>query len=237
MRFQPVLIALLVILVFAGLVLLTIRTSRRQAAEKRHLALTLGYEEVTSRPSQLISRAESVYKRGENQSILIDQVYSKKDWEQEFFIFDISDSNKDDSDLGSEVFGVISNQLALPHFSLTTLPGFNSDSLLGGIMDGLMDKVLSKAEKYLGLTRIEIPDKPDFNEQVIIFGNDANAVRKMMERIDLRSITRIKSPVHITGMNDFLTVDFSNMSSVNGQENDLITQHREFIQIVNYFTK
>ena len=74
MRFQPQLVALLVILIFAALLLLAIRASRRQAAKKKHLALTLGYEEVTSRPSQLISRAESVYKRGENQSIQIDQV-------------------------------------------------------------------------------------------------------------------------------------------------------------------
>jgi len=202
MRFQPELIALLIILAFAGLLLLAIRTSRRQAALNKHLALTLGYEEVTSRPSQLISRTESIYKRGENQFIQIDKVYSKRDWDQEFFIFDINDSNKEDGDLGSDVFGLISGKLALPHFSLTTLPGFNSDSLLGGMMESLMDKVLSVADKYLGMTRIELPNRPDFGEQVMIFGKDQAAVREMMERIDLRSITSSKTPVHITGMND-----------------------------------
>ncbi len=235
MRFQPQLIVLLVILVFAALLLLAIRTSRRQAAEKKHLALTLGFEEVTSRPTQLIDRIESLYKRGEKQSIQVEQVYSKRDYDQEFFIFDIKDSSKDDSNIGSAVFGLISDQLALPHFSLTTLPGFNSDTVIGGVMESLLHKVLSHSEKYLGLARIELPDKPDFDEQVIIFGKDEAAVKEIMKKVDIRTITSITSPVHITGMNDLLTIDFTEMGPLNEQEHDLIAQHREFTRIARYF--
>jgi len=228
-------LALLVILVFAALLLLAIRASRKQAALKTHQALTLGYEEVTSRPSQLISRAESLYKRAEYQSIQIDQVFSKRAGNQEFFIFDISDTNKDDGDLGSEVFGVISSQLALPHFSLTTLPGFDSGSLIGGLMEGLLNKVLSVAEKYHGLKRIELPDRLDFDQQVIVFGKDQVVVSDLLEGVDLRSITRIAIPIHITGVDDFLTVDFSQMGSFKDPQNDLIAQHREFTRIARYF--
>jgi hypothetical protein len=237
MNFQPELIALLVILVFAVIFLLIFRAGRRQVAEKKHLALTLGYEEVTSRPSQLISRVEALYKRGNNQGIQIDQVYSKKDWEEEFFIFDVSDANQDDNELGSEVFGVISSDFALPQFSLTTLPGFSSGSLFGGIMEGLLDKVLSFSEGYLHMSRIEFPDKPDFDQQVIVFGKDEAAVRELMDRIHLDSIMRIKSPVHIAGLDDFLTVDFSQMSSYSSRDSDLIAQHREFSQILDIFKK
>ena len=116
MRFQPELLALLVILVFAALLFLMIRGARKQAAEKTHQALTLGYEEVTSRPSQLISRVEALYKRGNNQGIRVDQVYSKKDWEEEFFLFDVSDANEEDNELGSEVFGVISSDFSTAPF-------------------------------------------------------------------------------------------------------------------------
>ena len=235
MRFQPQLVALLVILIFAALLLLAIRASRRQAVKKKHLALTLGYEEVTSRPSQLISRAESLYKRAEYQSIQIDQVYSKRDGDQEFFIFDISDTNNNDGDLGSEVFGVISNQLTLPHFSLTTLPGFDSSSLIGGLMEGLLNKVLSVAKKYHGLKRIELPDRPNFDQQVIVFGKDQEAVSDLLAGVDLRSITRIATPVHITGVDDLLTIDFSQMGSFKDPENDLIAQHGEFTRIARYF--
>ncbi|MBW1865258.1 MAG: hypothetical protein JRI64_06425, partial [Deltaproteobacteria bacterium] len=154
---------------------------------------------------------------------------------QEFFIFDISDTNNDDSDLGSEVFGVISSQLTLPHFSLTTLPGFDSSSLIGGLMEGLLNKVLSVAEKYHGLKRIVLPDRPNFDQQVIVFGKDQEAVCNLLAGVDLRSITRIGTPVHITGVVDFLSIDFSQMGSFKDQENDLIAQHREFTRIARYF--
>jgi len=234
---RPELLALLVILSFVSIVLLMIRASRRRIAEKTHQALTLGYEEVTSRPTQLISRAETLYKRGENRGIHIDQVYAKKNWDEEFFIFDVSDSHEEDNQLGTEVFGVISSQLALPQFSLTTLPGFNSGSFLGGIMDSLLDKVLAYSEKYLGMKRIEFPDRPEIDQQVIVFGVDESSVRELMDRVHLDSILRIKSPVHIAGINDFLTVDFSQLGGNPSPESDLIAQEREFNRVLDAFKK
>jgi len=236
MRFQPELVALLVIIAFAALLLLAIRSSRQQAAEKEHQALSLGFEEVTSRPSQLINRVESVYKRGESQTVQIDQIFTKRDWDQEFFIFDISDSNQDDGELGSEVFGLISNQLELPHFSLTTLPGFDSSTILGGLMEGLLNKVISGAGKYHGLERIELPDRPDLAGQAIIFGKDPESVKELMKRIDIKYILDLQTPVHISGVNDFIAVDFSQMSSFKDEDHDLIAQHEKFTRILRNFT-
>jgi len=48
---------------------------------------------------------------------------------------------------------------------------------------------------------------------------------------------RIKSPVHIAGLDDFLTVDFSQMASYSSPDSDLIAQHREFSQILDIFKK
>lgn len=237
MNILPGFLVVVIILIFVLLVFLAIKTSQRQAAEKSHQALTLGYEEVTTRPSQLISRVESLYKRRENQGIHIDQVYSKRDWDQEFFIFDVQDSSDDDNEMGSEVFGVISSQLALPQFSLTTLPGFNSASLIGGLMEKLLDKVLEVAGNYQGLNRIEFPDRPDFNDQIIVFGKDQGAVRELMNRIPVNSLLSIKSPLHIAGLDDFLTVDFSQMGSFKDPGSDLIAQQGEFIRILSYFIK
>jgi len=237
MNTLSILLPLLIILAFAGLLLLAIRTSRKQIAEKTHQASNLGFEEVISRPTQLISRVEDLYKRGKHQGIQVDQVYSKKDWDQEFFIFDVSSSNQDDNELGSEVFGVISNQLSLPHFSITTLPGFDSSSLLGGLMDGLLDKVLAFSEGYLGMTRIEFPERPEIDDQLIVFGKDEAAVRELIDRINLSSITRMKTYLHIAGMDDFLTVDFSQMTAYSSTDSDLIAQYREFIHILDNFNK
>ena len=104
-------------------------------------------------------------------------------------------------------------------------------------MEGLLDKVLSFSEGYLQMSRIEFPNKPDFDQQVIVFGKDEAAVRKLMDRIHLDSILRIKSPVHIAGLDDFLTVDFSQLSSYSSEDSDLISQHREFSQILDTFKK
>lgn len=237
MSIRPEILALAVILIFVSIVLLMLRSARQRSAEKTHLAQTLGYQEVTSRPSELIRRAETLYKRRDHQSIQVDQVYAREDWDQKFYLFDISDSNQDEGDLGSAVFGVISNQLDLPLFSLTTLPGFSSDSFFGGIMDSLMDKVLAKADKYLGMGRIELEDRPDLDDQLIIFGKDQDAVKQLLETIDLRFISQFKSPVHITGIDDFLTVDFTDMGPLNEEEYDLIAQHREFSRIFDQFKK
>jgi len=106
-------------------------------------------------------------------------------------------------------------------------------SLKGESID--LDKVLTFSEGYLQMSRIEFPDKPVFNQQVIVFGKDEPAVRELMDRIQLDSIIRVKSPVHIAGLDDFLSVDFSQMSSYSSRDSDLIAQHREFSQILDTF--
>ena len=235
MSIRPELLALFVILIFGIIFLLVFSTGRRQLAEKKHLALTLGYQEVTSRPSQLLSRAESLYQRGEKQGVQIHLAFAKQERDEEFFIFDIGSANDSDTNLGSEVFGVISDRLALPRFSITTLPGFSSDSLLGGLMGGLLDKVLSVAENYTGMSRIEFPNRPDLDDQVLVFGQNEAAVRELLDRIDLGSLTRIKTPLHIAGVDDFLTVDFSQLGSSQSRDQDLVAQHQEFRRILTYF--
>jgi hypothetical protein len=235
MKFVPELLALLVILIFAALLLLAIQASKRQAAEKTHLALTMGFERQNELPPQLASRVEDLFKRRDQQAVYIDDIFSRQEYDQELFIFDVSDSNEEDNEMGTEVFGMISNQLALPRFSLTTLPGFSSDTLLGNIMDTLLDKFISLAGKYQQMDRIEFPDDPKFDDQVIVFGSNETAVRDLLRGINLNSLITGRSPIHIAGNGDFLTIDFSLPSSYGSDENDLIAQYQQFTQISRYF--
>jgi len=237
MSFTPALLAALFILVFVSIVILIIRSSLKIAAQKTHLALTLGFEQPPELPIQLATRVEELYQRKDHQGVYIDEIYHKRELDQELFIFDVSSSSGDDSEMGSEVFGVISRELALPRFSLTTLPGFSSEGLLGGLMDKLLDKVLQLAEKYQGLARIEFPDRPDFDEGVIVFGRDEYAVRELLRGIHLSTLEVGKSPLHIAGSGDFLTVDFSLPSSSTTNENDLISQYQHFTRIYQAFLK
>lgn len=235
MTIKPELIALMVILLFVTVFLLVIRTNKKMSAEKTHQSTTLGFQAVTSSPTNLLARAENLFQRNDKQSIFIDNVFSRKELDQELYIFDIHNSQSEDSEMGSEVFGVISSELALPRFSMTTLPGFDRDSLMGSLMDKLLDKVLSMAEKYQGMTRIEFPDNSDFGEAVIVFGEDQAAVRDLLQGIHIRSITDKSSPLHIAGIGDFLTVDFSMTSTMNNSERDLISQYQQFSQIKRSF--
>ena len=104
-------------------------------------------------------------------------------------------------------------------------------------MEKLLDKVLDMAGKYQGLSRVEFPERPEINDQIIVFGKDQGAVRELIGSIPFSSLIRGKSPLHIAGLDDFLTVDFSQMGSFQDPENDLIAQHQEFIRILGYFKK
>jgi hypothetical protein len=237
MSLTPALLALLVILVFVSIVVLMIKASRKIVAEKTHLALSLGFEQPPELPLQLATRVEELYRRKDGQAVYIDGVYHKSELNQELFIFDVRGSAGNDSEMGSEVFGVISRELALPRFSLITMPGFSREGLLGGLMDKLLDKVLELAEKYQGLSRIEFPDRPDFDEQVIVFGRDEYAVRELLRGVHLGTLAAGQSPFHIAGSGDFLTVDFSLPSSSSSSENDLISHYQQFTQIYRVFLK
>jgi hypothetical protein len=235
MNFAPELLALLVILIFASLLFLAIRTNRRQAAEKTHQALSMGFESPDVLPSRFASRAEAIFQRKSGQSVYIDEIYFRSDPDQELYIFDVSHGG--DSEIGSEVFGLISSALSLPRFSLVTLPGFKADNFIGDMMDRLLDKVLENLTDFQDLERIDLSDRSDYGDQVIVLGKDPVAVMEMLDGISLESLTANASPLHIAGKDDFLIVDFSIPTTSSATENDLISQYEHFNQISRAFMK
>ena len=237
MTIWPQVLALLIIALFASVLYIAIRTSKNQAAAKANLAETLGFEAVTARPSDLIQRVEEVYKRLNTREIQVDQVFSKEGWEDKEYLFDVSDAYDQDSEIGSEVFGLISNQLALPHFRLVTLPGMFGESMLGGLVEKALDKVLASAEKRAGMKRIEFPDRPDFDRSVVVFGKDQAAVRELLSGFHPSSYTSSQTPVFIGGVGDFLAVDFSQMGGAGSEQNDLIARYNDFSQIARFFQR
>jgi hypothetical protein len=116
-----------------------------------------------------------------------------------------------------------------------TLPEFDRSSLLGNLMDKVLDKVMSYAEGYLGLQQVEFSDRPDLDDQVILFGQDPDAVREMLDRVGLRSIQSTELPIQIAGSSDFLTVDFSTSANLNQPSQDLASRYQTFVQITRAF--
>ena len=235
MSFPPELLALVILFIFGTIIFLLIRTSRRQKTDQDNQLHQLGFRALESPPPELEQRVEELYRPGGDQEVTLWRVYHRRELDQDLYIFDAADTHGESSELGSEIFGVISSQLALPRFSLVTLPDFDRSSLIGGLMDKLLDKVMSYAEKYLQLQLIEFPDRPEMDDQVVLFGQDPAAVREMLDRAELSALRTGDLPVQIVGGGDFLTVDFSTANSLNQPGQDLLTRHQTFIQIARRF--
>jgi hypothetical protein len=235
MSFPPALLVLGFILIFAAIVVLAIRSSRRYQAEKHHHITTLGFEAPSSEPSRLQTRVEDLYRRHQKGKLALENVYFRRELDQDLYIFDIYNTSGEGSELGQEVFGMISSQLALPHFSLTTIPDFDRNSLIGGLMDTLLDKVMDLAEKHLDLERVDFPDRPEYQDRFVAFGRDPYAVRELLSRSRLGSLESETLPVQIAGSGDFLTADFSVATASSNESQDLISQYHKFLEISRIF--
>lgn len=235
MSFPTELLALGLVLIFGLILFFAIRTSRRQQLEQENQLQGLGFTALESPPPELERRVEEIYQTKGEREIQLWRVYHRRELNQDLYVFDAADTSGDSSELGSEIFGMISNQLALPRFSLVTLPDFDRNSLIGGLMDKLLDKVMSFAEGYLQLERIEFPDRPELDDEIILFGRDSIAVREMIDRVGIYALRSTKQSLQIAGSGDFITVDFSTPSSPDQPTQDLASRYQTFVQIARSF--
>jgi hypothetical protein len=226
MSLSPAPLALLVILIFAGLLLLAIRQTRISREESARRAGKLGFEGPFEAPSELIQRVEGIYRSEGNPTLEVRNVYQRVEFDQSLYIFDVIGTDDEDTTLGSEVMGVISSRLALPRFSLTTIPSFSRDAGIGALMDKMMDKVLDLAAKSQDLSRFEFPEKPGFDESCILFGRDEAAVRRLINRVSWDDLTRGRKFWSFQGSGDFLAVDYGLTLTTDDKEKHLDELYR-----------
>jgi hypothetical protein len=221
MTIQPEFLALGVILIFAGIVLTMLRERGKARFNKTIRAQKLGFKPVEIIPPELLSRIEDLYQNERNKTLEIRDLYHQNDREGDFYLFDLVDTDEEDTWLGSEMLAVISPHLALPRFSLTTIPSFGGEKAIGSLMNKVLDKVMDLAAKYQNLSRLEFPDKPGFDEKIVVFGRDEVAVGNLLSRINLDILSRGKNPLQLNGSSDCLTVDDSFSISSRDQEKHL----------------
>ena len=235
MSLSPELLALGVLFLFGLIILLMFRASRREKRELNNQLSQLGFEELDAPPPELEWRLSDLYDPSGKREIQIWRVYHRRELDQDLYLFDSGDASGDGSEIGTEVFGMISNQLALPRFSLITLPEFDRNSLIGGLMDKLLEKVMTFAEGHLQLQRIEFPGRPDLNDQLVVFGQDPAAVKATLDKAGMTQVRRGGMLLQIAGSGDLLTVDFSTDSTINQQGQDLASRYQTFIEISRRF--
>jgi hypothetical protein len=235
MSFPAELLALGVLFLFGTIFYLMIRASRRERNELTNQLSQLGFEPLEYAPPELEQRVKEINQTDKDQEIKLWQIYHRREFDRDLYLFNVADTRGEGSELGSGVFGIISNRLALPRFSLVTLPDFDQAGLIGSLMDKILEKVMSYAERRLQLQRIEFPDRPELDDQMILFGRNPSAVREMLDRIGQQILRSSQLPVQIAGSGDFLTVDFSTTSSLDQQGEDLVSRYQTFIQISRAF--
>ncbi|MGB2964433.1 MAG: hypothetical protein WBB69_10660 [Anaerolineales bacterium] len=221
MNMRPELLVLGVILIFAGIVLTMIRETRKARVNKTLRAQKLGFEPLELTPLDFLSRIEDLYQNERNKTLEIRGLFHRKDLERDYYLFDLVDTDDEDTWLGTEMFGVISRNLALPRFSLTTIPAFDRQKTIGSLMDKMLDKVMDLAAKYQDLNRIEFPENPGLDEKIVVFGRDEIAVGNLLSGISLNFFTRSKTPLQLYGSGDCLIVDGSFTVTSKNQEMNL----------------
>lgn len=235
MAFAPVLLITGFLLAFAAIVYFAFRSSRKYQTEKEQQLRTLGFTAPDSAPTRLQARVETLYLNQEGAELALENVYHRQELDQEIYLFNLYNTKGEGTELGEEIFGMISSQLALPNFSLITIPDFDRDSLIGGLMDKMLDKVMVFAQKRLGLQLVEFPDRPEYQDRFAVFGRDPHAVRDFLRDNRLVSLRNDPLPLQIAGSGDFLTVDFSMSGSYGDERQDLISQYNKFREISRIF--
>jgi hypothetical protein len=237
MSFPRELLALGVILLFGILLYIAIRTSRREKFEQDNQLRQLGFVALDTAPPELARRVEELYRTNKKREIKLWKVYRRLETDQDLYLFDTADTRGENSEMESEIFAIISRRFTLPRFSLVTLPDFDQAGLIGNLMEMLLDKVMSRAERYLQLERVEFPHSPELDDQVVLFGSDPVAIREMFARIETQilGISQSHLPIQIAGNADFLTVDFSTSISQDLQGHDLASRYQTFVQISRLF--
>jgi hypothetical protein len=235
MSFLPVLVVLGFLLLFAAIVFFALRSSGNYQAEMNQQIQTLGFQPPESAPARLQSRVEDLFQKREGGELALENVYFRKELDQDLYIFSLYNTQGEGTELGQDIFGIISSQLSLPHFSLITIPEFDRGSLVGGLMDKLLDKVMNMAQKHLGLQLIEFPDQPEYQDSFAVFGQNPETVREFLGKNRLGSLRSDALPLQIAGSGDFLTVDFSVSSTAGENKQDLISQYNRFREISRIF--
>lgn len=224
-----------VILTSVLFVLFAIRSTKKNREEKITRARQLGFDPVAEIPQDLQRRIEDLYGNEKDKTYEIRNLHHRRELEQDLYIFDLLDTTSEDSWRGTDVFGVISRNLALPRFSLITMPSIDSEGMLGNLMDKILDKVFTWAANFQGLTRVEFPDQPELNERFVIFGRNENAVRTLFSGSTASSLHNIKLPVRLAGSGDFLTVETAHTTPPKDQSQEFRKLYQVCLDLVRLF--
>lgn len=173
------LLAPLVIVLFLGLfaaiIFLMVRQSRRQQNEKLSRAKALGFSPVPLPDAGLLERLAGLFGRSPER-LALKNVFERERSGVRLVLFDLEDrSDTDSSMVAEDGLLLLTPSLDLPHFTLLPRPD------LGGAWGGLADKIIQKAVDWGagrgGQQLVSFPENPGFEKRFMVAARDEQAVR------------------------------------------------------------
>jgi len=171
-----VFVALGVVFVFGAVLLLVLRSGRREAERRRQIAQELGFTLVES-AADLTARIGAVYPpRGKaERRYELRHVFRRAMSDGEMYIFDLVDvAGEDDSWVETQAVAVVSSRLNLPEFHLYAKPDMD------GWASRLAESVIDWAVTRHG-ARVQFPEHPEFDSRHVVTSTEPEAARRFFE--------------------------------------------------------
>mgnify|MGYP006283755757 FL=1 len=205
----------LIIVVTAALLMLVIVVQALQGRQKKLEAQqarirSLGFQPREEVPPQLQDRVDRLRRHNLERRLQLRKIYQHHGFHQDFYLVDVEERGDQPGRwMGPETMVVISSQLALPRFTLMTLPDAGAGRAVDSLADRMLSQIFQWAAQALGLQRIEFPERPDFHRRFGVLGRNEGAVRNFFTLEIMDYLTQIDLPIAIEAEGDFLAVSLT----------------------------
>lgn len=190
-RFNSLLIAGAVLLV-AFVVYIAFRAERGRRDALREQLRDLGFIPVEP-GAELLRRLTSLQvtpaddKKPSKSKFKVDHVFSRRGGDTEMFVFNITETGKDDGHAEQQSLAVVSDRLRMPSFVL--LPRAGGD----GMLAKMTDKAISWAAHKMG-DPVEFPQHPEFEQRYLVRSSDPDGTRRFL---DANRLNRLAETRHL----------------------------------------
>jgi hypothetical protein len=229
--FIPILIVILVVALFVFILRSSARSRREKLAAQQKRASALGFRPLKQAPPELTARINQLRLSSQGRQLRLEQVYHRADFDQDFYLVDVVDGGDDQGDwLGPETLVVISPNLALPRFTLVSLPQINEGGIAAEYAGKLLDSAFSWMAGTLGMERIKISSSAGFENRYVVFGRSQAAVQHLFSPSLTDYLMGVNLPLTVEGEGDLFAAGLSYTSS-RERENQLQDLYREVIDL------
>jgi hypothetical protein len=205
---NPTWLAIGVPVLFATIVFLVIRQVKRQQKALVDALRRRGFTPLERLSETELERVQALRRRSQA-NVGVTKIYEYRHLEYRLLRFDIASKNSDNHD--STQYAVIDARLNLPRFSVVPnmkLPGF---------LNALWSKLLEQIVKRIGLTEVELPGSPQFNEKYMLLGTEDGAKLKDQAFSLWDRVAGLPHPVMVDAQGDMLLYQTLQLPSDRGR--------------------